>query len=154
MPMSRSTTPCLGICTTTVGDLVCKGCKRFAHEIVDWNKFDSKEKELVNSRLEGFKQLILKDRFIVNDKDLLSSKLKDNGVRFNSSLDPITWIFDLLRASGAQELNLEEFGISALVKEPLSSTRDSINKELLELSEAHHERFFKEIHLEGGHKNS
>ena len=59
--MSRSTTPCLGICTTTVGDLVCKGCKRFAHEIVDWNKFDSKEKELVNSRLEGFKQLILKD---------------------------------------------------------------------------------------------
>ena len=35
----RSSTPCLGICSTTFGDEVCKGCKRFAHEIVGWTKY-------------------------------------------------------------------------------------------------------------------
>ncbi|MEM9624509.1 MAG: DUF1289 domain-containing protein, partial [Pseudomonadota bacterium] len=33
-------TPCVGICSTTYGDLVCRGCKRFAHEIVQWNAYD------------------------------------------------------------------------------------------------------------------
>jgi len=50
MAMTRSTTPCLGICSTTYGDNVCKGCKRYVHEVIDWNKFNSQEKELVNIR--------------------------------------------------------------------------------------------------------
>ncbi|MDA9094389.1 DUF1289 domain-containing protein [Gammaproteobacteria bacterium] len=145
MSMSRSTTPCLGICSTTYGDNVCKGCKRFVHEVIDWNKFNSNEKEVVNNRLEKFKQIVLKERFCVDDQDLLASKLKENGIRFNDSLDPITWIFDLLRASGSQELDLDEFGITASNNELLSITRDAINKEFLELSEAHHDRYFKAL---------
>ena len=39
----RSSTPCLGICTTTFGDEVCKGCKRFAHEIISWPKYSENE---------------------------------------------------------------------------------------------------------------
>ena len=143
MAMSRSTTPCLGICSTTYGDNVCKGCKRYVHEVIDWNKFNSKEKELVNIRLEKFKKIVLKSRFSIHDESVLAQKLKDNAIRFNNSLDPLTWIFDLLRASGTQELDLAEFGITTLIKEPLSVTREDINKEFLELSEAHHERYFK-----------
>ena len=84
-------------------------------------------------------------RQCVDDQDLLASKLKENGIRFNDSLDPITWIFDLLRASGSQELDLDEFGITASNNELLSITRDAINKEFLELSEAHHDRYFKAL---------
>ena len=51
----RSSTPCLGICSTTFGDEVCKGCKRFAHEIVSWTKYSEEEREIVNNRLEEFK---------------------------------------------------------------------------------------------------
>ena len=145
MSMSRSTTPCLGICSTTYGDSVCKGCKRFVHEVIDWNKFNSNEKELVNTRLEEFKIIVLKNRFLVSDKDLLAAKLKENAIRFNNALDPLTWIFDLLRASGTQELDLDQFGIKTLVSEALPTIREQINKEFLELSEAHYDRYFKRI---------
>ena len=145
MSMSRSTTPCLGICSTTYGDSVCKGCKRFVHEVIDWNKFNSNEKELVNTRLEEFKIIVLKNRFLVSDQNLLAAKLKENAIRFNNALDPLTWIFDLLRASGTQELDLDQFCIKTLVSEALPTISENINIEFLELSEAHYDRYFKRI---------
>jgi hypothetical protein len=115
------------------------------HEVIDWNKFNSEEKELVNARLEEFKIIVLKNRFLVSDKELLAAKLKENAIRFNNSIDPLTWIFDLLRASGSQELDLEKFGIKTLISEALPKIREQINQEFLELSEAHYDRYFKRI---------
>ena len=59
----RSATPCLGICSTTFGDEVCKGCKRFSHEVVSWTKYSLEEREIVNDRLEKFKIKIIKINF-------------------------------------------------------------------------------------------
>ena len=72
----RSSTPCLGICSTTFGDEVCKGCKRFAHEIVGWTKYSQGEREIVNDRLEKFKIQILQHRFASLIKIFLSRCLK------------------------------------------------------------------------------
>ena len=110
----RSSTPCLGICTTTFGDEVCKGCKRFSHEIVSWTKYSIEEREIVNDRLEKFKVQILKDRFEVFDDKLLSKNLDQMGINFNHSLNPLTWIYDLFRAAGSQTFDLENFGIKSL----------------------------------------
>jgi predicted Fe-S protein YdhL (DUF1289 family) len=44
-------TPCIGICSTTYGDLVCRGCKRFAHEVVGWNGYDDDQRGAVWTRL-------------------------------------------------------------------------------------------------------
>ena len=139
----RSSTPCLGICTTTFGDEVCKGCKRFSHEIVSWTKYSIEEREIVNDRLEKFKVQILKDRFEVYDDKLLSKNLDQMGINFNHSLNPLTWIYDLFRAAGSQTFNLENFGIKSLKNFDSITVRDEINRELLELSEVHHERYFK-----------
>ena len=114
MQKTRSTTPCLGICSTTYGDDVCKGCKRFVHEIIGWPKYSQDERALVNDRLEKFKVLILQDRFKVHNSDLLQIKLKENAISYNNSMDPLTWIFDLLRAAGSQNLDLKQFGITIL----------------------------------------
>ncbi len=139
----RSSTPCLGICSTTFGDEVCKGCKRFAHEIVNWTKYSEEEREIVNNRLEEFKIKILKHRFKITDKELFSNNLDQMGINFNHSLDPLTWIFDLFRATGSQAIELKRFGIESLEYFDPKTIRDIINKELLDLSEAHHERYFK-----------
>ncbi|MCZ6890305.1 MAG: DUF1289 domain-containing protein, partial [Gammaproteobacteria bacterium] len=40
-------TPCIGICSTTYGDLVCRGCKRYAHEIVDWNRYTEDQRSRI-----------------------------------------------------------------------------------------------------------
>ena len=144
MRKQRSSTPCLGICSTTYGDDVCRGCKRFIHEVINWNSYSNDEKEIVNSRLEEFKVTILSHRFKVTDAELLSSKLKEHAINFNDALDPITWIFDLLRAS-SQDLELELFGLELLPDHrtfSLSSIKDEINTELFELSQAHFDRYF------------
>ncbi|MDA7829458.1 DUF1289 domain-containing protein [Gammaproteobacteria bacterium] len=145
MLKKRSTTPCLGICSTTYGDDVCKGCKRFVHEIINWPKYSMDERAIVNDRLEEFKLLILKERFKVVDKDLFALKLKENAINYNNSLDPLTWIFDLLRASGSQNLDLAQFGITSLQNFDFKTIKDELNNEMLELSKAHHERYFKNL---------
>ncbi len=140
----RSSTPCLGICSTTFGDEVCKGCKRFAHEIVSWTKYSPEEREIINLRLEQFKIQILKRRFKIIDANLFASKLDEKAINFNHSLDPLTWIFDLFRAAGSQPINLTDFGIENLVSYDPKTIKDEINDELRELSEVHFERYFKE----------
>jgi predicted Fe-S protein YdhL (DUF1289 family) len=141
----RSSTPCLGICSTTFGDEVCKGCKRFSHEIVSWTKYSLEEREIINDRLEKFKIKILQHRFKVYDSKLLASRLDEKAINFNHSLDPITWIFDLFRAAGSQEFDLNKYGIESLNHFNTKTIKDEINDELLQLSEAHHERYFKKV---------
>ena len=139
----RSATPCLGICSTTFGDEVCKGCKRFSHEVVSWTKYSLEEREIINNRIEKFKIKILKNRFEIIDKKLLAKKLEDKAISFNHSLDPLTWIFDLFRAAGSQSFDLNNYGIKSLNEFNPRTIKDEINNELLELSEAHHDRYFK-----------
>ena len=143
MNKKRSSTPCLGICSTTFGDEVCKGCKRFAHEIVSWTKYSEEEREIVNDRIEKFKIIILQNRFKIVDSNLLATKLQEKAINYNHSLDPLTWIFDLFRAAGSQSFDLSEYGIKELINFEPKTIKDEINDELLELSEAHHDRYFK-----------
>ena len=145
MRKNRSSTPCIGICSTTFGDDVCKGCKRFSHEITDWGKFSTDERAVVNSRLEQFKTTILEEKFTISDSELFESKMNEFSINFNSSLEPITWIFDLLRASSNKDLNLNDFGVEispAFLDLSLIELRDLINQEMLQLSEAHYYKFF------------
>ena len=145
MRKNRSSTPCIGICSTTFGDDVCKGCKRFSHEITNWGKFSTDERAVVNSRLEQFKTTILEEKFTISDNELFESKMNEFSINFNSSLEPITWIFDLLRASSNKDLNVNEFGIEilpAFSDLSLLELRDLINQEMLQLSEAHYYKFF------------
>lgn len=142
MKKNKASTPCLGICSTTYGDNVCKGCKRFVHEVINWNKYSMLEKELVNTRLEDFKLTVLRDRLSISNSDLLASKLNEKGINFNDALDPLTWIFDLLRAAGSQPLDLEQFGITLHAPIDLEELKNQIYLEFLELSEAHYQRYF------------
>ena len=145
MRKNRSSTPCIGICSTTFGDDVCKGCKRFSHEITNWGKFSTDERAVVNSRLEQFKITILEEKFTISDSELFESKMNEFSINFNSSLEPITWIFDLLRASSNKDLNVNDFGVEILPAfSDLSvvELRDLINQEMLQLSEAHYYKFF------------
>ena len=110
-------------------------------------KFSNGERAVVNSRLEQFKATILQEKFTVYDSNLFESKMNEFSMNFNNSLDPITWIFDLLRASSNEDLDLNDFGIEILPQFSdlsLSELRDLINQEMLQLSEAHYYKFFNQ----------
>ena len=137
-------TPCIGVCSTSYGDHICRGCKRFSHEVTGWIKYSDTEKSLVNERLQKFKTTILEDKFTIIDPEKLKNKLKDANTSFNQELDPLCWVFDLFRTFTIEDIDLEEVGI-ALKGEfsnmPLSKIKEDINKEFFELSLAHYERY-------------
>ena len=74
--MKRRPTPCVGICSTTFGDLVCRGCKRFSHEIVDWNSYDDSQKEIIWERLEKIKEQVVGQIVKRKDEKLFQSAIE------------------------------------------------------------------------------
>jgi len=138
-------TPCIGICSTVFGDEVCRGCKRFQHEIIEWNTYNDTEKGSVLNRLELLKVQIMQSKISVTDQDLLKSKLLDYKVKFDETNDSLCWVFDLLR-SGSQSIEKpSDFGFELKVSSVpnLSELKKIMEEELFQLSEAHYQRYFK-----------
>lgn len=47
-----SLTPCAGRCSTVFGDSVCRGCRRFNHEVIRWNTYTPEQQSSVWIRLD------------------------------------------------------------------------------------------------------
>lgn len=48
-----SLTPCAGRCSTVFGDSVCRGCRRFNHEVIRWNTYTAEQRLAVWKRLDA-----------------------------------------------------------------------------------------------------
>ncbi|OTG66734.1 DUF1289 domain-containing protein [Acinetobacter silvestris] len=48
-----SLTPCAGRCSTVFGDAVCRGCRRFNHEVIHWNTYNAEQRLVVWKRLDA-----------------------------------------------------------------------------------------------------
>lgn len=46
-----TTSPCVGVCSTSFGDDICYGCKRTSDEVIKWNSLSDEEKNQINLRL-------------------------------------------------------------------------------------------------------
>ncbi|CAB1210456.1 DUF1289 domain-containing protein [Acinetobacter bouvetii] len=48
-----SLTPCAGRCSTVFGDSVCRGCRRFNHEVIKWNTYTPEQHTAIWRRLDS-----------------------------------------------------------------------------------------------------
>ena len=140
-PLRR--TPCVGVCSTTYGDLVCRGCKRFAHEIVGWNGYQEGQRELVWARLNGLLADSVRTVLVVVDED----RLRRIGGRLtiaDAEVMPAEILaFQVLRV---RPLPLDELGLEA--RRAGVSSRDvgrQIDTEFYARSRAHYEASFKTL---------
>ena len=139
MSDSRLPTPCVGRCSTVFGDLVCRGCKRFLHEIVDWNAYDESRKAQVWGRLEQLLVRVMENKLVIQDAQLLRHQLERRQIRFVPQLSPYCWAYQLL-AHGARHIRrLDAYGLAlqpAYSDWTLTALRDAIDEEFYALSEA------------------
>jgi hypothetical protein len=138
-------TPCIGICSTTYGDVVCRGCKRFLHEIIDWNKYQDDEQRIVLERLELMLEQVVKNRIFISDIFLLEDRLGLYEIPYNMEANQYCWVHSLLNHGATKIKSLFDCGIVALGdSEFLSITqlRDAIDEDFFALSEAHYDRYF------------
>ena len=144
--MASLKTPCLGICSTTsVGDVVCRGCKRYAFEVIDWNGYDVEAKSAVLSRIERLSTQILENKLRIFSEPNLRAGLDRFQIPYDELLSPYCWLHNLLKKGHGRMESLEEYGVYALgnyAGMPLSQLCEIIESDLLLLSEAHHARYF------------
>lgn len=142
-------TPCIGICSTTsVGDPICRGCKRFAFEVIDWNAYTEDEKRAVLQRIEALVQPIVEDRFIIRSPQLLAAGLKRQAVPCNPDMSPASWLHSLLKKRHRQIQDLSGYGVEIRAQWrhlTLPDLAEDMDVQLLRLCEAHQIRYFPEL---------
>mgnify|MGYP001185195298 FL=1 len=144
--MTRSVkTPCIGVCSTVFGDEVCRGCKRFQNEVIDWNSYQDSQKIAVLFRLESLKTQIMESKISIVNKKLLQNQLDTLDIKYVIDDNPFCWVFDLLRQASQSIDSLQDFGIVLQdgVENNLFELKKIIESELFSLSEAHFQRYFK-----------
>ena len=150
----KKRTPCVGICSTTYGDLVCRGCKRFAHEIVQWNGYDEAQQDAVRGRLQQVRDEVVQLLVRCDDEGLLRQALTDTGLENLPALDAR---YELMRCMVRRDQPLASVGL-AMVAGPVVDAQSAgrgeddldtlrllklIDTECFERAKAHYERNFK-----------
>lgn len=104
MPNQTIKTPCVGLCSTVYGDLVCRGCKRYHHEVIQWNGYNADEKQAVWLRLEQLLVQVMASKLEVFDAHLLRQQLENRKIRFVPHQSPYCWAYQLI-ARGARVIS-------------------------------------------------
>ena len=153
MSSQRIKTPCVGLCSTVYGDLVCRGCKRFHHEVVNWNLYGDEQKHAVWRRLEILLVQVMAAKLEVYEPVRLRQQLEQRSIRFAPEQSPYCWAYQLI-ARGARLINqLDAYGMVLLPEFrnwTLPALRDAIDREFFLLSEAHYQRYIAPSFLRDG----
>jgi uncharacterized protein len=139
-------TPCIGICSTTYGDLVCRGCKRYAHEIVDWNAFTDDQRNRVWQRLQRLRDACTAQWIEIADSDVLARRVAALRVPVWASSSSLGHAYALLWHERPEWSALIDAGVrpvSRASRLAVTDVRRSIDAEYLERSKAEYERSFR-----------
>lgn len=141
---TRVRTPCIGTCSTVFGDVVCRGCRRFLHEVRDWNGYDEDMKAAVWARLRELAERVLGSRLIVLDGSLLRAHARRAGVRFGAEDSEMLIALGLLRQTARHVRRLEDVGLTSIAAgERPETLLAGIERDLQAVAEAHYERYFR-----------
>jgi predicted Fe-S protein YdhL (DUF1289 family) len=149
----RIKTPCIGVCSTGIGDSVCRGCKRFSHEVIDWNSYTPEQKAVIDQRLAGFLSQCVSNKLRVTDRTLLEWQLRVQQVSYVEHHDEYCWVFSLLKAGSSQIERTADYGFEVDLRYrdlTLTALRERIDEEFYVLSEAHYERYMKTVDMFAG----
>lgn len=144
MLFEKVPTPCVGICSTTFGDVVCRGCRRYLHEVIDWNRYSDAQKRLIWARLDALLEQVLSTHFRIDDPALLATQLRAHSIPHIAGGTPWSQLSALLRAGARHLPALDAFGVSRLDRSGLTlvELREKLNGDLHALASAYYEKDF------------
>jgi len=132
----------VGICSTTYGDLVCRGCKRFAHEIDQWNGYADGQRLLVWERLYKLREGALLAHVRILDPSRLGERAETLRVPDRESLSPANLAYEVIRRLPRQ-VDFTVLGVTPL--EPAAHAGElyqRVEAELYRRAVAQYERDF------------
>jgi|SRR5690554_1598154 len=136
-------TPCVGICSTGVGDVVCRGCKRFTHEVIHWNAYTEDQRRVIARRLETYLAQVVANYLLIVDQHHLQLQIDHQQISYQPAQDPYCWVFELLRA-GASQVRLQDYGLQqqkAAAGLTLVDIKEAIDRDFYALTCAYYDRY-------------
>ena len=127
---------------------MCRGCKRFSHEIIDWNSYDDAQKATIWERLETFKKQVVGQIVRFKDQDLFQSAIEAQKIKEPEEYQAVYLLLQrLVRHSKTlsfaglenvtPEIEIMEGELDSLL------TLQQIDKEIVTRSRAFYERSYK-----------
>lgn len=140
-PAYTDKTPCVGLCSTVYGDQVCRGCKRFSHEIIHWNAYASAEKAAVWLRLEQLLVQVVSARIEIVSGLMLHQALDQRKILYLDEQPLACQVYRLLVRGGDEAL--QRAGVRVRPRYAhlsIKQLRDDIDQTFFGLSEAYYQR--------------
>ncbi|MFO1373074.1 MAG: DUF1289 domain-containing protein [Agitococcus sp.] len=137
MPDSRPKTPCVGLCSTVFGDTVCRGCMRFVHEVIDWNKYNPEQKQIIWQRLDEHLRVILPQFVKIYDPRKIVARLQQQRIIYD---EKNLWrgIYSLLRLHEKGFIVLADLGFQVKPDYQWSL----VQQQLYQLASAYYQKDF------------
>ncbi|MBB3188999.1 DUF1289 domain-containing protein [Halomonas cerina] len=134
----RIASPCVGLCSTTVGDRVCRGCQRIDDEIRDWPALAGEERERRMAELDALRERVAGRHLRVVDPAALEAQLRRHRIRFRADQPALSRAVELLRVGRGRIHDLSRYGL--MPREPLdaSALYACLAAELMAAAEARH----------------
>ncbi|ONG41878.1 hypothetical protein BKE30_01980 [Alkanindiges hydrocarboniclasticus] len=110
--LTAALTPCAGKCSTVFGDSVCRGCRRFSHEVIHWNRYSPEEQRLIWQRLDSQLDQILLPLVQIRDEQALDELLRSQQVRLLEKASAGRKIYHALRICQRNPACLERAGLN------------------------------------------
>ena len=140
----KTRSPCVGICSTTYGDLVCRGCRRFAHEIVGWNGYTEEQKISILERLKQIKKEVVSQHLHIANHPRFEELCDEVGFE-SVDLDEKKYAVLAYLITKSEGLNFSGLEVKGLCEGSLgvSKLMSILESEMYLRAQAHYERNFK-----------
>ena len=104
-------TPCAGRCSTVFGDSVCRGCRRFSHEVIQWNGYSETERMAVWARLDAQLDQILVPMLALADLQKVEQFIQSKRVRVLSTASKGRLLYQALKICEKNKNLADESGL-------------------------------------------
>ena len=114
MPLFEIETPCVGCCSTVFGEQVCRGCYRYATEVLAWSHLSLAEQSLVMQRIVDDLSRAMAMYLVVENADLLEQQRQKHNITPPECGGSTAVAYALLRAGAENMRNLSAYGLRAV----------------------------------------
>lgn len=128
-------TPCAGRCSTVFGDSVCRGSRRFSHEVIDWNRYTAAQQQFIWLRLDQQLDQIILPIVPLQDAAQLKQFLQSRQVRIPATASLGRQIYEALRLVQRMPDRLTDSGL-LLNSESIDSIWQEVERRLYALAVA------------------
>jgi uncharacterized protein len=110
--MSAIASPCVGLCSTTLGDRTCRGCQRSDAEIRDWFALVSDERAARMAELDALREAVAGRYLRLVDAAALEAQLRRHRIRFRPEQPGLSRAVELLRVGRERIQELARYGLA------------------------------------------